>query len=487
MSRTRKSGVLLHITSLPSPFGIGDLGPCAYRFVDFLKAAKQKLWQVLPLGPVEPFGSPYAPYSAFAGNPCLISPELLIEDQLLSPSELAEPFISASAHRSNLITLVHSRFQSSRPPSLLAEYHAFCHANRFWLSDYALFMALKGHFAKASWVQWPEDTARRSPRALTYWRRKLARQIQEHKFAQFLFYHQWQKLKAYARRKGIAIIGDLPLFVAHDSADVWSKPYLFQLDKRGMPVFVAGVPPDYFSETGQLWGNPVYDWQMHYQERFLWWRRRIGTLLRLVDLIRLDHFRGFEAYWRIPFGSPTAADGRWMPGPGSDFFAAVKAGVGRLPFIAEDLGFIDAKVVKLRQRWNLPGMRVLQFGFEALKPNLHSPHNYPRGCAAYTGTHDNDTAVGWYRKADPAVQDYTRRYLGTSGADIAWDLIRAVLASPANIAIVPAQDLLSLDSEARMNTPGTIDGNWQWRCPDGALNKELSLRLAELTSLYGRD
>lgn len=487
MSRTRKSGVLLHITSLPSPFGIGDLGPSAYQFVDFLAAAKQKLWQVLPLGPTELFGSPYAPYSAFAGNTYLISPELLAADSLLSEAELADPSITTAEHRSALISRAYTNFQRSRPPLLLAEYHAFCRANAYWLSDYALFMALKAHFNQASWVQWPSETAARSARALIFWRKKLAREIQEHKFAQFLFYHQWQMLKDYAHRKGIALIGDLPLFVAHDSADVWSKPYLFQLDKRGLPLFVAGVPPDYFSKNGQLWGNPVYDWPMHYRENFSWWRQRIGTLLKLVDLIRLDHFRGFEAYWQIPYGSPTAANGRWMPGPSSDFFAAVKSEFGCLPFIAEDLGFIDAKVVKLRQQWNLPGMRILQFAFEALKPNLHCPHAHPRSCVAYTGTHDNDTATGWYRKADPKVQDYVRRYLGVSGCDIAWDLIRAALASPANSSIIPAQDLLSLDSEARMNTPGTTDGNWRWRCPAGALNEQLSQRLAELTTLYDRD
>ncbi len=348
-------------------------------------------------------------------------------------------------------------------------------------------MALKSKFNQTCWVNWPSDITHRNPQALAYWRQELDQEIKERKFAQFLFYRQWQMLKAYAHRKGIAIIGDLPLFVAHDSADVWARPDLFQLDKRGLPTFVAGVPPDYYSKTGQLWGNPVYDWQVHYKENFAWWRQRIATLLKLVDLIRIDHFRGFEAYWQIPYGSATAVNGRWMPGPGSDFFAAVKTELGYLPFIAEDLGFIDAKVVQLRQQWELPGMRVLQFAFEALKPNLHSPHAHPRNCVVYTGTHDNDTAFGWYRKADPEVQDYTRRYLGISGADIAWDLIRAALASPANSAIIPAQDLLALDSNARMNTPGTVKGNWTWRCPAGAFNEQLSHRLAELTTLYDRD
>lgn len=486
MSRTRKSGVLLHITSLPSKFGAGDLGPCAYEFVDFLADAKQKLWQVLPLGPTELFGSPYAPYSAFAGNTYLVSPELLVEDGLLHPSDLANPNVASAEHRPLLITKAFTNFQNSPSSMLQAEYRAFCRANKYWLPEYALFRALKVQFQEKSWVHWPSDATMRNPAALRSWRQKLSREIQELKFGQFLFFRQWQMLKAYAHRKGIAMMGDLPLFVAHDSADVWGKPHLFQLDKRGLPAFVAGVPPDYFSKNGQLWGNPVYNWKAHDREGFTWWLQRIATLLKLVDLIRLDHFRGFAAYWQIPFGAPTAATGRWMPGPGSDFFAKIKVELGSLPFIAEDLGFIDAKVVKLRQQLKLPGMRVLQFAFEALKPNLHSPHAHPRNCVVYTGTHDNDTAVGWYRKASPAVQDYTRRYLGTNGAAIAWDLIRAAWASPANTAVIPLQDLLSLDSEARMNTPGTIKGNWRWRCPAGVLNEQLSRGLAELTALYGR-
>lgn len=486
MTERRRSGILLHITSLSNQFGIGDLGPSAYQFIDFLKAAEQKLWQILPLGPTDYFGSPYAPYSAFAGNIYLISPEQLHKDGLFSEAELKSIDFGSAAAKHELITKAYANFQKLESTNIHSEYQSFYRANRFWLDDFALFMALKAKFKGVSWVNWPETIAVRKPDALASWRQKLKREIEQQIFAQFIFFRQWQQLKNYAHKKGIAIIGDLPLFVAHDSADVWAQPKLFLLDQRGMPEFVAGVPPDYFSKTGQLWGNPLYNWEVHYQEGFDWWLKRIKMLLQLVDLIRIDHFRGFSAYWQVPYGEKTAINGRWMPGPSSDFFTAVKSELGTLPFIAEDLGFIDNKVIQLREQWNLPGMCVLQFAFEALKPNPHSPHAHSRNCAVYTGTHDNDTTVGWYQNAAPEVQDYTRRYLGSDGTDIAWDFIRTALASPAKLAVIPLQDILSLDSSARMNIPGTSSGNWRWRCSPDALTDQIGARLADLTLLYAR-
>lgn len=484
--KSRKSGVLLHITSLPNTWGIGDLGPSAYQFVDFLHSSKQKLWQVLPLGPTSFFGSPYAPYSAFAGNPYLISPELLVREKLLTEADLDLLLYDPESGKRRLLGLAYENYLRSNQSLIKAQYQAFCHANAFWLPDYALFMALKYYFSGASWTSWPEDIAQRHPEALAYWRHKLAQAIEREQFIQFLFYYQWQQLKNYAHKKQITLIGDLPLFVAHDSADVWARPELFALDQQGMPTAVAGVPPDYFSETGQLWGNPVYNWDIHRQEGFCWWIRRCVTLLKLVDLVRIDHFRGLQAYWHVPYGQPDAINGEWKLSPGNELLAALKSQLGYLPFIAEDLGFIDAAVINLRDRWQLPGMRVLQFAFEALQPNTHSPHEHIPNCVVYTGTHDNDTTVGWFTNATPEVRDYVCRYLGTSGSDIAWDMIRAALASPAHLAVIPLQDILSLDSNARMNTPGTSHGNWRWRYTADQLNAAVAQRLCELTELYGR-
>lgn len=486
MPASRKSGILLHITSLPNEYGIGDLGREAYDFIDFLHASGQKLWQILPLGPTDFFGSPYAPYSAFAGNLHLISPDLLLKEELILESDLDSIQFDSPEAKYILIKQAFARFQKRSSADLQAEYERFCRSNQFWLDDFALFMALKHHFKRVSWIEWSEELAMRKESTLVHWREKLALETEQQIFGQYLFFRQWEKLKDYAHKKGISIIGDLPLFVAHDSADVWAKPELFLLDKRGLPEFVAGVPPDYFSRTGQLWGNPVYNWDAHYEERFDWWLKRIEVLLQLVDLVRVDHFRGLAAYWQIPYGEKTAINGRWMPGPGSDFFAAVKTELGTLPFIAEDLGFIDDAVIELRDKWKLPGMRVLQFAFEALKPNIHSPHAHTENCAVYTGTHDNDTTLGWYQKSNPKVKDYVCRYLNCDGTDIAWDLIRAALASPANLAITPLQDILALDSSARMNVPGTVAGNWRWRLSAHHLTEEIGLRLKDFTELYDR-
>lgn len=487
MNLTRKSGVLLHLSSLPNKFGIGDLGTSAYHFIDFLAQSKQSLWQILPLNPTEFLDSPYAPYSAFAGNPYLISPEKLQADQLIDSSHINLSSSNPAGWKQDLLKHAHQTFIKSRSTIMAAEYHAFCSTNQFWLDDYGLFMALKSAMDNTAWVTWPNEISNRQPKALLNLKKKLASTIEFQKFIQFIFYRQWRQLRAYAHKKKITIIGDLPLFVAHDSADVWANQEFFHLQNNGLPAAVAGVPPDYFSATGQLWGNPLYNWEVHRQTNYNWWIKRFTNLLKYVDLIRIDHFRGFESYWEIPHDEKTAVKGRWKPGPGSHFFASLKEELGYLPMIAEDLGFIDQKVTDLREQWSLPSMRVLQFGFEGLKDNIHSPHAHTKNSVVYTGTHDNNTTLGWYRSASPEIQDYTRRYLGTDGSDIAWDLIRAALSSPAAMAIIPLQDILSLDSEARMNTPGTVGkNNWQWRYNSKTLTDQISNRLADLTLLYGR-
>lgn len=486
MTNTRKSGILLHITSLPNQFGIGDLGSSAYKFIDFLHISKQRLWQILPLGPTDFYGSPYAPYSAFAGNHYLISPEKLVAEGLLSEQDINSTLPNKCVWKTELLTKSHERFIMTASAALQQEYDNFCSSNSFWLQDYALFMSLKEHFSHAPWINWPNDIAKRCPEAISFWLQKLSLQVQQHHFYQFIFSHQWHQLKAYAQKKEITVIGDLPIFVAYNSADVWANPHLFLLDDHKNPVAVAGVPPDYFSKTGQLWGNPLYDWQAHAVEEYNWWIMRFKTLLQFVDIIRIDHFRGFQSYWQIPFGEKTAINGEWQSGPGSVLFMAVKKELGSLPFIAEDLGFIDDKVIELRNSWNLPGMRVLQFAFENLQPNCHSPHEHTKDSVVYTGTHDNNTAVGWYQNAELKVQNYTQQYIGTDGKDIAWDFIRLALASPAYLAVIPLQDILSLDSTARMNTPGTTDGNWRWRYCSLALNEQIFERLSNLTVLYGR-
>ena len=486
MTNTRKSGILLHITSLPNQFGIGDMGSSAYRFIDFLYASKQRLWQILPLGPTDFYASPYTPYSAFAGNHYLVSPKQLIEEGLLLEQDIQSTQPDQCIWKEDLLTKSHERFMQTDSAALQRDYETFCSSNSFWLQDYALFMSLKAHFSNAPWIEWPNDIAKRCPKAVAYWLEKLALQIQQHQFNQFIFYRQWCELKTYAQKKGITIIGDIPIFVAYNSADVWANPHLFLLDDNKYPLAVAGVPPDYFSETGQLWGNPLYNWQAHSAEEYNWWIMRFTTLLKFVDIIRIDHFRGFESYWQIPFGEKTAVNGQWQPGPGSEFFKIVQNELGYLPFIAEDLGFIDNKVIELRDTWNLPGMRVLQFAFENLQPNSHSPHEHTKDSVVYTGTHDNDTTVGWYQNANSKIQKYTRQYIGTDGKNIAWDFIRLALASPAYLAVIPLQDILSLDSTARMNIPGTTAGNWRWRYCETSLKEQIVNRLSELTVLYGR-
>jgi len=493
MKFERSSGILLHPTSLPGPYGIGDLGPSAFYFIDWLAESGCKLWQVLPLGPTGYGDSPYQCFSAFAGNPYLISPDYLLRDDLLHPDDLKEiPDFDAGTvdygriipWKLNLLERAFIRFKS-RPRPARQEYDHFCAENVSWLPDYALFMALKETDGGGAWGGWPEGVRKRDPDSLTEAGKRHSDAVERYTFYQYAFFRQWEALRDYAHEHGIQLIGDIPIFVAYDSADVWSNPDLFYLDRDGQPTVVAGVPPDYFSKTGQLWGNPLYRWDVLKGREYDWWIARFRAALRQVDVVRLDHFRGFAGYWEIPAGSKTAETGRWVPGPGEDFLSAVKTALEELPIIAEDLGEITPDVIELRDQFELPGMKILQFAFSGPDNNF-LPHNFLPNCVAYTGTHDNDTALGWYESAPEYERDFARRYLETDGGDFARALTRAVWASVAVYAVAPLQDLLGLGTEARMNFPSTLGGNWTWRMPPDALSEELKGRLRELNYLYLR-
>lgn len=507
MSFRRSSGVLLHPTSLAGPFGIGDLGPGAFEFIDLIASAGQRLWQVLPLGPTGYGDSPYQSFSAFAGNPLLISLDVLVEDGLLAKSEAgdARRFVSESvdyasviAHRRSVWPGVLERFDSSRP-TIRNRFDGFCSAQARWLDDFALFMAVKDAHNQVAWTEWEADIAARDPGAVAQWSSRLSREIRRHKLTQFLFFDHWAHVRAHCHARSIEILGDLPIFVAHDSADVWSRRELFRLDANGRPTFVAGVPPDYFSATGQLWGNPHYDWARLEQSGYGWWIDRVRALLTLVDRVRLDHFRGFVASWEVPGDATTAINGDWRPGPGASIFDAIQRAldINPLPFVAENLGVITPEVEALRNRFGFPGMAILQFAFgtDPQAPDFR-PHNYPRNLVVYTGTHDNDTTVGWWtgaagcstRSHDDITRerDYARRYLRLDGDAVHWEFIRAVLASVADTAIVPVQDLLGLGSEARTNQPGIAAGNWRWQLRPGQLTTDVARQLAMLTETYER-
>jgi len=498
MKFSRAGGILLHPTSLPGPYGIGDLGPQAYRFVDWLESTGCKLWQVLPLGPTGYGDSPYQCFSAFAGNPYLISFDALIEDGLLTKNDFADmPDFSASRvdfgglipWKLDLLQKAFSRFASASE-GLRKSFEYFSAENASWLDDYALFMALKEANGGGAWSDWQKNIRTRKKTAMDRARKENAESVLRYSFYQFLFFRQWNKLRAYANERDIQIIGDIPIFIAYDSADAWANPELFFLDENRLPTVVAGVPPDYFSPTGQLWGNPLYRWDVHKETGYAWWLERFRAVLKLVDIVRLDHFRGFAGYFEIQAGQPTAEQGRWVPGPGSDFFKVMDERLSdgsstpeiELPIIAEDLGLITPDVVALRDEFRLPGMKILQFGFVSPKdPFL--PHNYPANCVAYTGTHDNDTACGWFESAPAVERDFALRYLNTDGSDFAWDLIRGVWSSVAVYALAPMQDLLSLGTEARMNFPSRLGGNWEWRMQESDLNEALASRLRELNEL----
>lgn len=505
----RASGILLHPTSLAGPYGIGDLGLSAYQWVDFLADSGCKLWQVLPLGPTGYGDSPYQCFSAFAGNPYLISPEFLLRDGLLHPDDLVKKpdfdparvdFGTLIPWKLNLLEQAYLRF-SSNPSTATGqsteavhhEFDAFYADNASWLDDYSLFMAIKEAHGGGSWEGWPSELRMGSKAALANARKTLKDAISYFSFCQFIFFRQWNSVRDYAHLKGIQIIGDIPIFVAMDSADIWSHPELFHLDMESKPTVVAGVPPDYFSPTGQLWGNPLYRWDVHKQTGYTWWLERIRATLNMVDIIRIDHFRGFAAYWEIPAKNLTAEQGRWVPGPGADFFETIINNLGThssslgtsAPIIAEDLGFITPDVTALREQFGFPGMKVLQFAFSG-PDNAFLPNYYPQDCVVYTGTHDNNTARGWFESAPKKERDFALGYLKTHRRDFAWDLIRAAWASVAEIALAPMQDFLNLGTEARMNYPSRLGGNWEWRMTEDAMSKELSGRIRELNCLYQR-
>lgn len=529
MELKRKSGILLHPSSLPGEFGIGDLGEYSYKFIDFLRKANQKLWQILPLNPTSFGDSPYQSFSTFAGNHLLISPQILVEEGYLTEEDIIDVpnFNKSKVEYGNVINYKNGLFKKAYENFKLHSnklqknnYIKFCKDNSSWLQDYALFVSLKQYFIEqrkntidsqeykeyyeknkefmtensikdffygAVWNSWPEDIASREPKAIQHYTNKLKESIEYEKFLQYEFFSQWHKLKTYANDNNVEIIGDIPIFVAMDSCDVWSNPSLFFLDSVGNPTVVAGVPPDYFSETGQLWGNPLYNWKVHKETDYKWWVDRIAECLKLVDIVRIDHFRGFEAYWAVKYGEQTAINGEWVKGVGKELFDVIEDKLGNLPIIAEDLGLMTPEVEILRDSLNLPGMKILQFAFDEDDENDYMPHNIKHSnCVVYTGTHDNDTTVGWYEKAPEIYKDHFRRYMNTPGTDPAWDLIRLAFSSVASYAIIPIQDIMGLNSDNRMNTPGVASGNWQFRYTEEMLADDLIDKLLYLTNLFNR-
>ncbi|MFQ5507740.1 MAG: 4-alpha-glucanotransferase [Leptospirillia bacterium] len=498
MAHARTSGILLHPTSLPGGPAIGDLGAGARDFVEFLQAAGQRLWQVLPLGPVGYGNSPYASPSAFAGNPLLISAEQLVADGYLLAGELpAVPdcpvdrvdYAAAAHYKRALVERAWARFCTAPAAGEADAFFAFLEAESEWLDDYALYEALGAHHGGAAWYHWPVELRERRPEALAPWREKLSDEIGRVCFGQFLFFRQWAALREYAAAHGVTVMGDMPIYLPHESADVWAHPELFKLDDAGMPEVVAGVPPDYFSDTGQLWGNPVYDWSVHEATGFRWWVDRIEAGLALSDVLRIDHFRGFAAGWEVAADSDTAIHGAWVTGPGRKLFDALEKDLGalaELPLVAEDLGLITDDVVALREGLDLPGMVVLQFAFEGGTDNPHLPDNHRARQVVYTGTHDNDTTVGWFLSLDDGLKRRVLDFFGTDGSQIHEDLIFCALASPAETCVVPMQDVLGLGSAARMNTPGQATGNWTWRLHPQYLTGDLAARLAGYVSNSGR-
>lgn len=506
MNFPRASGVLLHPTSLPGRFGIGDFGDEAYQFVDFLVQAGQTYWQVLPLGQTGYGDSPYQCFSAFAGNLLLISPEKIVADGFLQAEDLRDvpQFASEKVefgvvleYKNALFKKAFSKFRETTDQKIINLFHTFCGFNAAWLEDYALYRAIKFSQNQVSWQEWDDGLKLRDPAAITAARISLDNEIFAQKFYQFLFFKQWEALKTYANEKGVQIIGDVPIFVALDSCDVWCAPEQFKLNADGSAAVVAGVPPDYFSTTGQLWGNPIYNWDTMRADNFRWWIERVRFTLKMVDVVRIDHFRGFAASWEVPGGDKTAERGAWVNVPGKELFGTLRSALGDLPILAEDLGVITPDVEDLRDSFGFPGMRILQFAWGGDAQNLDLPHNYIQNCCVYTGTHDNDTTVGWFESAagEGSTRDATQiekeqtfclEYLKSNGAEIHWDFIRAVLASVANTAIIPMQDLLGLGNEARMNLPASDSGNWHWRCKNVDFSEKISDRLYRLTKVYGR-
>lgn len=487
---------MLHPTSFPGRYGIGDLGDEAYRFVDFLAATGQTLWQLMPLGPTGYGDSPYASFSAFAGNPMLISPDILAADNFLSTEDLADlpefpadrvDFGPVLEYKKSLLARSFAHFEANATAEQKAEFSAFIEASRSWLDDFALFMALKDHHGGAVWNSWEKPIATHQSEAVAEWREKLADQVRYYCYQQFQFQRQWSAVKRYANQHNVRIIGDIPIFVAFDSADAWANPDVFYFDEEGNPTVVAGVPPDYFSATGQRWGNPLYNWKALSAKNYSWWIDRFRRTLELVDVVRIDHFRGFAAYWAVPADEETAINGKWVAAPGAELFTTLKKELGDIPIIAEDLGLITPDVTALREEFGFTGMKVLQFAFGDDQTNIYLPHNYERNAVVYTGSHDNDTTRGWFNQAGNQERSRVQMYLARDGSDISWDLIRVAFGSVADLAIIPLQDILNLGSEARMNTPGKLGGNWSWRYWPGALNEGVAERLSTMTRLYSRN
>ncbi len=496
MAFERASGILLHPTSLPGPYGIGEIGPQAYAWVDWLAEAGCGLWQILPLGPTSYGDSPYQCFSAFAGNPYLVSCAALLDQGLLSETDLEDmPVFSpdrvdfgAIYHwKLKVLDRAYRNFVGIAGEIEIRAFREFREQQGAWLDEFALFMALKDLHAGRPWWEWSAEYRMRERDALVQAREAQQETIERHAFQQYLFFRQWLALKEHANRKGLQIIGDIPIFVAYDSSDVWANPELFALEPDGSLQVQAGVPPDYFSETGQQWGNPLYRWEVHSRSGYRWWVDRMRSVLSLVDIVRLDHFRGFYDYWEIPGNAKTAIDGRWVPGPGEEFFVRIRQALGELPIIAEDLGYLHPGVYDLRDQLGLPGMKILVFAFGDEHANLFLPHNYIPHSVVYTGTHDNDTTLGWYRRVGEGERNFARRYLARDGKDISWDLIRAAWSSVSVFAVAPLQDVLSLGNEARMNLPGTLGThNWTWRVRAEALSEEVQARLQEINLLYQR-
>ncbi len=527
MENLRKSGILLSPTSLPSKYGIGDMGKGAYDFVDFLYKSNQSIWQVLPLGPTGFKNSPYQSFSAFAGNYYIISPDKFVEEGLLKEKDFntIQMFSYTEVEYDKVISYKMTLFEKAYKNFCIkkerdSDYLKFKLENSFWLDDCCLFAAVKDYYIQKRkyeyetpelknfikltkdiitlplqkdyyyggvWVSWENALIKREPKTMSKYKKILKERIEFYMFLQYEFYKQWSELKEYAAKRNIEIIGDIPIFTAWDSADVWANQNLFLLDKNGFPFECAGVPPDYFSPKGQLWGNPLYNWAEHKKTKYNWWIQRIKNCLKLTDIIRIDHFRGFESYYSIPFGMPDATKGEWKKGPDIEFFKAVENEIGNCPFIAEDLGIITNDVKELRLKTNLPGMKILQFAFDESENNDYLPHNYEKNCVVYTGTHDNDTSNGWYQNTSEQCRDYLRRYMNTDASSPSWDLIRLAYSSCANTVIFPLQDVLELYSDARMNTPGTEDGNWTWRFNMDDIKEHYIQHLLYLNKIFKRN
>lgn len=491
----RQQGILMPISSIPSAYGIGTFGKESYRFVDFLQEAGQKLWQILPLGPTGYGDSPYQAFSTFAGNPYFIDLELLIQEGYLTREECDSCDFGQDAYSIDYEKMYYVRFPVLRKAyessfssvKKKAEYLAFTEKNAHWLDDYALYMAVKDHFGGVCFIEWDEDICWRKKSALSKYRSMLKTEINFYKFQQYLFYTQWKALKSYANERGIEIVGDIPIYVAFDSADTWANPGLFQMDEKGYPTSVAGCPPDYFSEDGQLWGNPLYDWEYHRQTGYEWWMQRFAQCFELYDVVRIDHFRGFDEYWAVPYGDATAVNGKWVKGPGYDLFAVLKKQLGKKKVIAEDLGFMTDSVRKLVKKTGFPNMKILQFAFEAGGESEYLPYRYDKNCVVYTGTHDNDTMVGFLRQMPDKDIKFVKKYLHCKkDKNLCREIIRAGMASVADTVIIPMQDWLELDNSARINIPSTLGENWKWRMDSKALSHKLAKQIYKLTKLYGR-